>query len=134
MSIFFLDVMNCKIEKNSHLKRKNKMAVLVEIEVWSSCRDLHGLTTGWGGRATRGHVKSSVCLSLAGQWDSWETWVRRPLPSPHLQPPPRITVPFKATQHLFPPIKTNNLCCWKSRQLLSAGAENLTGWHVIVVQ
>lgn len=39
-----------------------------------------------------------------------------------LQPPP-ITVPFKATQHLFPPIKTNNLFCRKSRQLLSAGAE-----------
>lgn len=37
--------------------------------------------------------------------------------------PPRITVPFKATQHLFPPIKTNNLFCRKSRQLLSAGAE-----------
>lgn len=39
-----------------------------------------------------------------------------PLPLP-------ITVPFKATQHLFPPIKTNNLFCRKSRQLLSAGAE-----------
>lgn len=37
--------------------------------------------------------------------------------------PPHVTVPFKATQHLFPPIKTNNLFCRKSRQLLSAGAE-----------
>lgn len=40
--------------------------------------------------------------------------------SPQAPPPtplPPITVPFKATQHLFPPIKTNNLFCRKSRQL-----------------
>lgn len=44
-------------------------------------------------------------------------------PSPPAPPTPYITVPFKATQHLFPPIKTNNLFCRKSRPLLSAGAE-----------
>ncbi|CAL8403689.1 unnamed protein product [Boreogadus saida] len=52
------------------------------------------------------------------QWDPWESKVQQAF----LQPG-HITVPFKATQHLFPPIKTNNLFCRKSQPLLSAGAE-----------
>lgn len=60
-----------------------------------------------------------LCVPLPVQWDPWETRVTRP---PVSTPTPPITVPFKATQHLFPPIKTNNLFCRKSQQLSSAGA------------
>ncbi|CAL8380300.1 unnamed protein product [Arctogadus glacialis] len=62
------------------------------------------------------HMSSS--RRRAEQWDPWESKVQQAF----LQPG-HITVPFKATQHLFPPIKTNNLFCRKSQPLLSAGAE-----------
>lgn len=61
-----------------------------------------------------GHVMVSVCPSSS---------TMEPLGDLGHKPPHNITVPFKATQHLFPPIKTNNLFCRKSRQLLSAGSE-----------
>lgn len=62
-----------------------------------------------------GHVMVSVCPSGSTMGPLGDLG--------HNPPPHNITVPFKATQHLFPPIKTNNLFCRKSRQLLSAGAE-----------
>lgn len=70
---------------------------------------------GWG--KGRGRVMASPCPSGCAMGPLGDLGQEASLQ------PPYITVPFKATQHLFPPIKTNNLFCRKSRQLLSARAE-----------
>lgn len=62
-----------------------------------------------------------LCPSSCTMGPSGDVGHEASLQSPPLPLP--ITVPFKATQHLFPPIKTNNLFCRKSQQLLSAAAE-----------
>lgn len=75
-----------------------------------------GLGVG-GGWEERGCVMASVCPAGRAMGPLGDLGQKASLLPPH------ITVPFKATQHLFPPIKTNNLFCRKSRQLSSAGAE-----------
>lgn len=95
-----------------------------EIQVEFQAKDQSGVwSSNWsqraGGPADGERVCDSFCVSLC----LFNGTPGRPgsqgLPS--APPTPPITVPFKATQHLFPPIKTNNLFCRKSQQLSSAG-------------
>lgn len=100
--------------------------------MWHSLAGLKWLEVSEEGGGWR-HVQLEASLDgTLGTRGSLE-----PPPVPQ-QPPQHITVPFKATQHLFPPIKTNNLLCQKSRQPLSAepkgrggGLWGWGGWTVI---
>lgn len=105
-------------------EKEEEVGVQVEFKAEDHAGHCLGVQAGavghevWG--KGRGCVMASVCPSGSAMGPLGDLGQEASLQPPH---PTRITVPFKATQHLFPPIKTNNLFCRKSRQLLSAGAE-----------